>query len=51
MRMFLPRAISPLEVEGPSAITSPFSTRWPALTMGRWLMQVVWLERMNLVSL
>ena len=45
MRMFRPRAISPWSVEGPSASTSWNSTRWPASTMGRWLMQVVWLER------
>ena len=25
-------------------MTSPLLTFWPALTMGRWLMQVPWLE-------
>ena len=34
---FLPRAISPLEVEGPSAMTSPFSTWSPFVTIGFWL--------------
>ena len=34
---FLPSAISPLEVEGPSAITSPFTTLSPLNTIGRWL--------------
>ena len=34
----------------PSAMTSPRSTRWPSLTMGFWLMQVPWLDRLNLSS-
>ncbi len=47
-------AISPCSVAGPSARTvgsSPPWTRSPTSTMGRWLMQVVWLERRYLVSL
>ena len=32
MRTFLPREISPLQVEGPSAMTSPASTCWPCST-------------------
>src|SRR3972149_2440022 len=33
-RMFCPNASSPRLVAGPSASTSPFSTFWPALTIG-----------------
>ena len=45
---FLPRANSPMSVDGPSAITSPLRTVSPTFTSGRWLMQVFWLERWNL---
>ena len=48
---FLPRLISPCEVEGPSAMTSPSFTRSPTLTIGRWLKQVPWLLRENLMSM
>ena len=41
--------ISPLAVDGPSAMTWPTSTCSPFATMGRWLMHVPWLERMNLI--
>ena len=51
MRAFLPREISPSAVAGPSASTCPFLTVSPTETIGRWLMQVPWLERLNLVSL
>ena len=37
---FWPNASSPMLVEGPSARTSPRSIESPALTSGRWLMQV-----------
>src|SRR5271167_881434 len=45
---FLPNAISPFSVQGPSAMTWPASTRSPASTIGDWLAQVPWLERANL---
>ena len=51
MRAFLPREISPSEVDGPSARTCPFVTCSPASTIGLWLMQVPWLERLNFSSL
>ena len=31
---FLPSAISPFSVQGPSAMTWPASTRWPSSTIG-----------------
>ena len=45
-----PVSITPLvkQVEGPSARTSPASTRLPASTITRWLMAVPWLLRSNL---
>ena len=46
-----PSASSPWSVAGPSAITSPALTRSPLWTIGRWLMQVFWLERRYLVRL
>ena len=49
--MFLPSANSPLSVEGPSAIISPFLTFSPLTTIGLWLEQVPWLERLNLINL
>ena len=48
--MFLPSEISPFEVEGPSAMISPFLTFSPIETMGFWLIQVDWLERRNLIK-
>ena len=45
---FLPSAISPSSVHGPSASTWPTSTRCPSSTIGRWLAHVPWLERSNL---
>ena len=39
-----------MSVDGPSASTSPLRTRVPCFTTGRWLMQVFWFERRNLVS-
>src|ERR1041385_1534139 len=45
---FLPSAISPRSVHGPSASTWPCSTRSPSSTMGFWLKEVPWLERLNL---
>ncbi|MNC89544.1 hypothetical protein D3C83_54930 [compost metagenome] len=44
-----PSASSPSSVQGPSARTWPFWTRWPTRTIGFWLMQVFWFERLNLV--
>ena len=49
-RQFLPSAISPPEVDEPSASTSPALTLSPRLTIGRWWMIVPWFERMNLWS-
>ena len=46
-----PSASSPWSVPGPSAMTSPWSTRWPLRTIGFWLMQVFWFERRYLVRL
>ena len=45
-----PSAISPLSVEGPSAMISPALTFWPRFTMGFWLKHVWLFERMNLRS-
>ena len=50
IKAFLPRLISPFFVAGPSARTWPLMILSPLLTMGRWLMQVPWFERMNLMS-
>ncbi len=50
MRAFLPRLISPFLVAGPSAMTCPALISSPLSTMGRWLTQVPWFERMNLMS-
>jgi hypothetical protein len=44
-----PSASSPSSVDGPSAMMSPFSTRSPTFTSGRWLMQVFWFERWNFI--
>ncbi len=44
---FLPSAISPVSVQGPSARTSRSSTRCPSSTIGFWLKQVPWFERRN----
>ena len=49
--MFLPKAISPKSVEGPSANTSPLSTQSPLATIGLWFIQVPWLLLLNLRSL
>ena len=38
----------PISVDGPSASTSPAATFMPSARAGVWLMQVPWLERMNL---
>ena len=46
---FRPRASSPRSVELESAIGSPAATRAPTSTIGRWLMQVPWLVRTNLL--
>ena len=51
IKRFLPKAISPMSVDGPSAITSPSSTCSPWLTIGLWLIHVPWFERLNLSSL
>ena len=40
---------TPFLVAGPSASTSPVLTASPTCTMGRWLLQLPWLERMNLM--
>ena len=48
---FLPNAISPPHVEGPSAITCPTLTSSPLFTKGRWFMLVPWLLRWNFASL
>ena len=48
---FWPRASSPRLVDGPSASTSSRSMTSPALTSGRWLMHVFWLDRVYLVRL
>ena len=45
---FLPSAISPPEVEDPSASTSPAFTLSPTVTVGTWWMIVPWFERVNL---
>ena len=45
-----PSASSPSSVHGPSARTWPFCTFWPTRTIGFWLMQVFWFDRLNLVS-
>ncbi len=46
----MPRASSPLWVEGPSARTSPTRTSWPSETTGFWFTQVFWLERRNFAT-
>jgi hypothetical protein len=46
-----PSASSPSSVAGPSAMISPFVTRSPRLTIGFWLMQVLWFDRMYLMRL
>ena len=51
INIFLPNAISPWSVDGPSAITWPFSTFSPLLTIGLWFIQVPWFERLNLSNL
>ena len=50
IRAFLPRLISPPHVAGPSARTSPALNSWPGETIGTWLTQVLWFERINLIS-
>ncbi len=45
---FLPSAISPFWVAGPSARIWPSMIRSPSLTMTFWLTEVPWLERANL---
>ncbi len=45
---FLPSAISPFSVAGPSARTWPSMTRSPSETMTFWLTEVPWLDRENL---
>ena len=49
--MFWPKANSPKSVDAPSAIKSPRCKTSPALTAGRWLILVDWLERVNLTKL
>jgi hypothetical protein len=49
-RMLRPSAISPLSVDGPSAMMSLALIFWPFFTMGFWLKFVPALERMNLRS-
>ena len=44
-----PSASSPSSVHGPSASTCPFSTFCPTRTIGFWLMQVFWFDRLNFV--
>ena len=51
IKRFLPSEISPRLVDGPSARTSPASTCSPHATIGRWFMQVPWLDLLNLRSL
>ena len=43
-----PRASSPWYVAAPSAMTWPFSTLSPTLTIGFWFWQVRWLRPTNL---
>jgi len=49
--IFLPNAISPRSVAGPSAITSPFSIWSPLFIIGAWFIQVPAFERLNLSNL
>ena len=51
MRIFCPRASSPMSTDGPSARMSCLAMTSPGLTSGRWLIQVFWFERVNLVRL
>ena len=51
MITFLPSAISPLSVEGPSAITSPALTFSPFTTIGFWFIHVPPFVLLNLRSL
>ena len=51
IRQFLPRAISPRSVAGPSAITSPAFTSSPFVTIGVWFTQVPELDLLNLSNL
>ena len=48
IRMFLPKAISPMFVLGPSAIISSTSTLSPLFTIGLWLKVVPWFAFLNL---
>ena len=48
---FLPSAISPFWVAGPSAMASPFLTFSPAFTIGFWLIQVPPFVLLNLRNL
>ncbi len=50
-RTFLPKANSPISVEGPSASTSPSATKSPLDTMVFWLKHVPWLDLPNFRSL
>ena len=40
-----PNANSPMSVDGPSAMTSPFDTVCPTTTRGVWFIHVFWFER------
>ncbi|EJW97332.1 hypothetical protein EVA_14561 [gut metagenome] len=44
---FLPKANSPSFIDWPSAITSPFSTRSPTVTIGLCMIAVALFERKN----
>ena len=46
-----PRASSPMSVQGPSPRICPLATCCPTLTIGFWLIEVFWLEHLNLVRL
>ena len=51
MRIFCPRASSPISIEGPSARISPRDIISPCLTRGLCDMQVFWFERVYFVRL
>ena len=46
----LPRASSPVAVAGPVGEHLARLDLSPSITIGRWLMQVFWFERLNLIS-
>ena len=51
IRIFCPSASSPLSTEGPSARISSAFTTSPALTIGRWLIHVFWLDLVYFIKL